>query len=147
MKLQSEFNYTLHWFCKEIGVTFSLLMDVHMTQNNNMTNKSYHQVWTTLHILEAVTPWANRERLFIGLFKEAVRRYQHMKNAPMVLCDYCMERQVRIHNSVPRPLFQNQEMTPHESTFGKKGNIYNICNFGWYQLVYYITPGSFPDAK
>ena len=38
-------------------------------------------------------------------------------------------------------------MTLHEVTYGKQGDISNICNFGWYQWVYYITPKSFPEEK
>ena len=58
-----------------------------------------------------------------------------------------MERQAIIHNALPRPLFQNQGATPHEATFGQQGGISNICNFAWYQWVYYRNPGTFPEAK
>ena len=122
-------------------------MDGHMAQKNNPTNKFCHQVGTTLRILEAGTPWAKCDELYIGLFKEAVRRYLSMTDVPMVLWDYCMERQDWIHNAISRPIFQNQGMILHEATFGKQGNISNICNFGWYKWVYYITPNSFPAAK
>ena len=90
-----------------------------MAQKNNKTTKFFHQVGTNLRILEAGTPWANRSELYIGLFKESVRRDLCMTYAPMVLWYYCMERRYQIKNAVPRPLFQNQEMTPHEATFGK----------------------------
>ena len=119
MKSQSEFNYTLHWFCKEIGVPFSLVMDGHMDQNKNNTKKHFHQVRRTLRILEAGTPWDNCAEIYIRIFKEAVHRDLHMTDVPMVLQYYCMDRRDRIHNAVPRPLLQNQEMTPHEATFGE----------------------------
>ena len=90
-------------------------------------------------------PWYRR--INSVFFTETVRRDLNMTNAPMVLCDYCLERQAQIHNAVPNSLFQNQEMTPHESTFGKQGNILNICNFGWYQWIYYRKPKSFPATK
>ena len=38
-------------------------------------------------------------------------------------------------------------MTSHEATFGEQGDISNICNFVWYQWVYYRTPNSPPAAK
>ena len=91
-------------------------MDGHMAQNNNKTNKFFHQVGTTLRILEVGTPWANCAELNIGLFKEAVRRDLRMKNAPMVFWNYFMEHQVLINNTVPRQLFQKQYMYPHEAT-------------------------------
>ena len=102
-----------------------------MDQNNNKTNKFCHQVGNTFRILEAGTPWANFTEPYIDLFKEAAYGGLLMTNAPMVLWDYCMERRDRMHNAVLRPLFQNQEITPHESTFGGQGYISNMCNFGW----------------
>ena len=135
-------NPMTHFFFKEIGVPVSLVLDGHMDQNNNNTNKLCHQVGTTLRILEAGTLWANQAELYIRIFKEYVRRDLRMTNTPMVLWDYCMDRWSRIHNAVPHPLFQNQEMTPHEATFGKQGDISNICKFGLYQWVYYRTPNS-----
>ena len=118
-----------------------------MAQNNNQTKKFCHRVGMTICILEERTPWSNPAKLYIGLFKESVRRDLRMTDAPMVLWDYCMERRYQIHNAVPRTLFQNQEMNPHEVTFGKQGDISNICNFRWYQWVNYRTPNSFPDSN
>ena len=119
----------------------------HLDQNNNKTKKFCHQVGTTLRILEAGAQWANHAELYIELFKEAVRRDLRMANVPMVLWDYCMEHQAQIHNAFSNPLLQNKEMNPHEATFGAQGNISNICNFGWYQWVYYRTPNSFPSTR
>ena len=84
----------------------------------------------TIRILETGTQWANHAQLYIGLFKEAVRRDLRMTDAPMVSWDYCIERWSQIHNSVPHKLLQNQEIIPHEATFSEQGNISNICNFG-----------------
>ena len=139
MKSQSEFSDTLRCFCKEKGVPVSLVMDVHMAQKNNKTNIFCHKVWMTLHIFEAGTLWANCAELYTGFFKEDVHRELCMTDVPMVLWDYFMECWARIHNTVPHPLFQNQEMSPHEANFGEQGNISNISNFGWYQWVYYRT--------
>ena len=130
-----------------MGVPFYLIMDGHIAQKNNNINKFCHQIETTIHTLEAGTPWDNHSELYIGLFKEDVRRNLHTTNVSMVLWDYCMERQSKIHSAVPHQLFQNQEMTPHESTFGEHGDISNICNFGWYQWVYYRNPNSFTATK
>ena len=147
MNSQSEFNDTLHFVFREIGVIFSLVMDDHMAQKKNKTKKVCHQVGTTLRILEEGTPWAKFTELYISLFKEAFRRYLRMIYVPMVLWDYCMNRWYWIQNSFQRPLSHNQERTPHESTIGEQGYISNICNFGWYQWVYCRTTKSLPEAK
>ena len=126
MKSQSEFNDILHCFFIDIGVPVSLVMDGYMAQKNNKTKKLFHQVGMTLRILEVGTPWVNHAELNTKHFKEADRKDPCVTNMPMVLCDYCIERQAQIHNAVPRPIFQNQDMKPHETTVGKQGNISNI---------------------
>ena len=80
-------------------------MDVQVSQKNNKTNNFCHQVGTTLRILGVETPWANHAELYIGLFKEDVRRDLGMTNAPLVLWDYCMECRDQIHNAFPHPVF------------------------------------------
>ena len=64
----------------------------------------------------------------------------------MFLWDYAIERRARIHNAVPRPLFQNNGLSPYSATFGTQGDISNICNFGYYEWVYYRDKtSSFPE--
>ena len=85
MKSQSEFPTALHWFCKQIGVPNTLIVDGHKAQTSGDVKRFCDQVGTTLRILEVGTPWANRAELYIGLLKEAVRKDMRASNAPMVL--------------------------------------------------------------
>lgn len=147
MKSQEEFQTALHWFCKEVGVPVSLIVDAHKSQTSPVVRRFCDQVGTTIRVLEKGTPWANRAELYIGLLKEAVRKDMRETNSPMSLWCYCIQRRARIHNAIPRLLFQNQGQTPHAATFGVQGDISNICNFGWYEWVYYRDHGSFPENK
>jgi len=123
MKSQAEFQTALHWFCKEVGVPVDLVVDAHRAQTSNKVQRFCDQVGTTLRILEKGTPWANRAELYIGLLKEAVRKDMRESNSPMVLWDYAIEQRAAIHNLVPRPLFQNNGLTPHAATFGSQGDV------------------------
>jgi hypothetical protein len=147
MKNQQDFKTALHWFCKQVGVPVSLVVDAHSAQTGNDTKRFCDQVGTILRILEKGTPWSNRAELYIGLLKEAVRKDMRASNSPMCLWDYAIERRALIHNVIPRPLFQNNGLTPHEATFGSQGDISKICNFGWYEWIYYRDHGAFPNAK
>ena len=147
MKSQEEYPTALHCFCKQVGVPVSLVVDAHSAQTSNKVRRFCNQVGTTLRVLERGTPWANRAELYIGLLKEAVRKDMHASHSPMVLWDYAIERRAAIHNLIPRPLFQNNGLTPHSATFGSQGDISNLCNFGWYEWVYYRDHGSFPVNK
>ena len=68
-------------------------------------------------------------------------------NSPMCLWDYTIERWVLIHNAISYSLFQNKGLSPHTATFGSQEDISNICNFVWYEWVYYRDYGSFPMAR
>ena len=147
MKTQEEFQTAFHWFCKQVGVPVDLVVDAHKAQTSAQTKRFCHQVGTTLRILECGTPWSNRAELYIGLLKEATTKDMRHANSPLALWDYALERRAMIHNLVPRPLFQNQGLSPHEITFGSQGDISRLCNFGWYQWVYYRDHGTFPVSK
>ena len=147
MKSQSEFDQALRWFCKEVGVAYTLIMDGHKAQVNLDTTKFCNQVGTILRKLEVGTPWANRAELYIGMLKSAVRKDLRRSHAPLVLWDYCIERRALIHNAVPRDLFQANGLSPHEITFGTEGDISNLCRFNWYDWVYYNDPNSYPYNK
>ena len=88
---------------------------------------------TVLRILETETQWANRVELSIGLLKEAVRKYLRVSDCPMALWDYAIARRATIHNIIPRPLFQNNGLTPYTATHGESVDISNICAVGDYE--------------
>ena len=111
MRSQEEFKTALHWFCKQVGVPMSLIVDGHRSQKSPTVKRFCDQIGTTLRVLEAGTPWANRAELYIGLLKEAVRRDMRESNFPMSLWCYCIERRAKIHNAVPRP-FPKQRTEP-----------------------------------
>ena len=147
MSTASQFEDALHLFCKEIGVPINIVADPHPSQKKPSVRRFCDQVGTTLRLLEKSTQWANRAELYIGLLKEAVRKDMRASNAPMVLWDYCIQRRAKIHNVTPRNLFQNDGLSPFTATFGVPDDISNICNFGWYEWVYYRDHGIFPINK
>jgi hypothetical protein len=117
MRSQAQFNDALHWFCKQVGVARTLVMDGHKAQVNLETKKFCNEVGTILRKLEVGTPWANQAELYIGLLKEATRKDLRRSNAPMALWDYCIEQHALIHNAIPWKLFQANGLSPHEVTF------------------------------
>ena len=67
------------------------------------------------------------------------------ENSSLIFWDYCAERRALITNMTAKDLFQLRGQTPHFATFGEEGDISNICQFGWYEWVYFReTTGKFP---
>ena len=137
MKSKSDFLASLKQFCKDIGVPESLLLDPSGEQTSNKVKSYCHKVGTTLRILEESTQWANRAELYIGLFKESIRRDLSQTNCPLTLWDYCAERRALIHNVTPRDLFQLNGNNPTTATFGVQADISNICQYDWYDWCYF----------
>ena len=88
-------------------------------------------------MLEARTQWANRAELYVGLIKGGTRKDLRESHAPLVLWDYCMERRALIFQLTAKGLFQLQGSNPYTATFGEEADISNVCQFGWYEWVYY----------
>ncbi len=71
-----------------------------------------------------------------------------MTSSPLVLWDYCMERRALIFQITANKLFQLNGVNPHTITFGTEADISNLCQYGWYEWVYFCdVKTSFPYQK
>ena len=59
------------------------------------------------------------------------------ENSLLVFGDYCAEQRALITNVTAKDLFQLRVQTPRFATFGEERDISNICQFGWYEWVYF----------
>jgi hypothetical protein len=148
MKKQSDYFLALKQFAKDVGAPDVLVCDPHPAQTKREVREFCTQIGTTLKVLEAETQWANRAELYIGLIKEAVRKDMRMTSSPLVLWDYCMERRALIFQITAKKLFQLNGVNPHTITFGTEADISNLCQYGWYEWVYFRdVKTSFPYQK
>ena len=123
MELKPDFKDALHLFCKEIGVTISLVIDPSGEETSKAVRKFCNQVSTTLRVLEQSTQWANRAELYIGLLRKSVRKDLQRSNFPMVIWDCYAQRRALIHNLTPRYLFQTEKQSPYQYQFGVQEDI------------------------
>ena len=134
---KSEVLQALKQFAKEIGVPTSIIADMSGEQMSHNVRKFCNDIGTTLRALKEGTPWSNKAELYIGLLKEAVRKDMRETNSPMILWDYCVERQARINNLMAKDNFKLHGTTPHTATTAEEGDISSLCQFGWYEWCYY----------
>ena len=137
MESVREFPSALKMFAKEVGVPSYLIADPHKVHKSNAVKQFCHEIGTTLRLLEESTQWANRAELYIGLLKESVRNDMRETHSPLVFLDYCAERCALITNLTVKDLFQLQGQNPYTATFGEEGDISNVCQFGWYEWIYF----------
>ena len=66
-------------------------------------------------------------------------------NCPLSLWDYCAERCAVVNNCTAKDLFQLQGETAAYHVNGQQPDISNICQFQWYEWVYWRDEkASFP---
>ena len=123
MKSVSKFPKALKMFSKEVGVTEAIIADSHKFHKSKEVRQLCHKIGTNLRVLEDSTQWANMAELYVGLFKEAVRKDMLQENYLLVFCDYCAERIAAITKITAKDLFQLQGQTPHFTTFDEEGDI------------------------
>ena len=124
-------------FAKEIGAPTSIIADMSGEQMSHYVWKFCDDIGTTLRALEEGTPWSNKAELYIGLLKETDRKDMRETNSPMILWDYCVERQPRINNLTAKDNFKLHGTTPHTATMAEEGDISSLCQFGWYEWCCY----------
>ena len=86
MDIKDQFDSALHDFCKDAGVTYTLAVDPSGEQTKKCIRRFCHQVDTTLNILEE---WEIRAELYVGLFKEVIKKNISQTKCPLRLWEYC----------------------------------------------------------
>ena len=148
MKSQTEFVNALKMFCKEVGAPKAVIVDPHRSQKSNEVKQFLASVGTSLRVLEESTQHADRAELYIGLLKNGVGKDMRESNSPMRLWCYCCERRAAIMTMTANNLFQLQGQNPHMATLGEMGDISNLCQFGWYEWIYFRQhTNKFPYQK
>ena len=137
MKSKREVILALKMFAKEIGAPDAIVCDALGEQTSKEVKGFLNKIGTSLRLLEQDTPWANKAELYVGIIKEAVRRDMKEANCLIPLWDYCIERRVRISNMTAKNRFNLQGTNAHTQLFSEEGDISNLCNYGWYEWVYY----------
>ena len=91
---------------------------------------------------------ADRAELYIGFIKKAVGQDMRETNSPMRLWCHCAERRASNFTLTANNLFQLQGQNPYMATFNEMGDISNLCQFGWYEWVYFRQQtADFPHQK
>ena len=124
-------------FAKEVGAPNAFVCDPHANQTSQQVRDFCHKIGSTLRVLEQGTQASNRAELYVGLIKEGIRKDMREMNSPLRLWCYCAERRAQIFNLTAKNLFQLEGQNPYLATFGEMGDISNLCNFKWYEWVYF----------
>ena len=137
MKARADCYKAVKSFFKHVGVPKAIVADGAMEQVYGETLKICNLVGCDIKELEKNTQWSNRAELYIGIMKKRILRALKNSNCPMKLWDYCATYMANVNNSIAHDHFQLQGTTPHTMMTGQPTDISSLCEFGWYEWVYF----------
>ena len=149
MRSKGEVLQAMKEFAKVVGAPDAFICDASGEQTRSLEVRRFcRDIGSTLRALEENTPWSNKAELYIGLLKEAVRKDMKEADSPLPLWDYCLERRARINNMTAKDRFNLHGQNPHTLVTGDTADISNLCQFAWYEWVYFRDQGgSFPASQ
>jgi len=90
--------------------------------------------------VEAYSPNQNLAETCIRELKRAYRKLMKSTNCPAVLWDFAFEYVAEIRSHTAHPLHALQGDVPQTILLGDTADISHLCEFGFYDFVWYITP-------
>jgi hypothetical protein len=93
---------------------------------------------TIIAPIEAYTPNQNRAELAIRKLKRMYRRTMLESKAPEVLWDHCFELMAEIRSHTALNLMSLYGQTPTTHLLGDTADISHLCQFGWYDYVWWL---------
>ena len=148
MRSKGDFPQALKKFCKKIGVPSSLICDPSGEQTSKEVKKWCREVSLPLRILEEHSQHSNLAERYVGIFKNTIAYDLKRTRCPLKLWDFCCLWRMKIHNLTASGRFKLEGLNPHYLTLGTKGDISNLCVFGFFSWIMYFDQGtSFPEHK
>jgi len=94
---------------------------------------------------EPHSPWQNRAEGQIRELKRHVQRKMKSQNVPKRLWNYCVKWSCDVRNKTASNLFALEGRTPYEAIYGHTPDISSLCEFDFYEPVWYFDPHTFPE--
>jgi hypothetical protein len=140
MKTKSEAHLTLDRLHKEVGVFNTIIPDnAPELVSGEFRRKAIHAGWR----IKPIEAYTHNQHLAESGIRELRRMYQRAMlstKAPHVLWDHCLTlmSEIRSHTALELPSLDGD--TPHTRLTGDTPDISHLCEFAWYDNVWYIDP-------
>jgi len=142
MQSQSNLHLAMKSLFKGPGVPPNIVCDGAKEQVGGPVRKICQQSGCNIKEIKKGTSWSNRAERSIFAFQEAIRLDMKKAGSPMAYWDYCGERRARIMNATAKDIFMLQGQTPHSFMTGQPTEISHLCEFAWYEWVYFLDSHS-----
>ena len=140
MRSRSDLHLALKEFFKTFGVPSTIICDNIKEQIQGKARELCNLVSCPVVPILAYTPKQNRAELYVRIMKRKMSQALKITNAPMKLWCYLAETLPRIHNSTAHDHYLLKGLTPLGKMTGVPPDISHLCQFAWYEWVYYRDP-------
>ena len=140
LKSKGDAHQALDEFFTQVGIPAAIIPDNAKELTQGEFKKKANKAQCPIKPIEAYTPNANVAEHVIRELKRSYRRIMIEKTVPEVLWDYCLEwvSHVRTHTSLFTKGLDGK--TPATMMTGDTCDISFLCEFGFYDWVWYISP-------
>jgi hypothetical protein len=140
MKKKSDAHLTLDVLFRDVGVFNTIIPDNTLElASGDFRRKAIHAGAAVLPV-EAYTHNQNLAESAIRELRRMYKKAMLTTNAPHVLWDYCMELMAQIRSHLALDLLELQGDTPSTVLTGDTSDISNLCEFRWYDMVWFVDP-------
>jgi hypothetical protein len=140
MKLKDKAVHTLEVLHRTFGVFHTMIRDGTKELVGDAFVRRAQQAGSIVRPIEAYTPNHNRAESAIRELKRMYRRMMLATNTPQVLWDHAIEYVAMIRSHTALDLFSLSGETPTTKLTGDTADISHLCQFGWFDPVWFIDP-------
>ena len=145
---KGEAHHLLSLLFSHEGVLKTLIMDGVREQVMGEFHRKARQADCQVKQTEPYSPWQNAAEAMIKELKKGTGRKMIRTGSPKVLWDDCLELEAKIWSSTARNIFELEGEVPKMVMNGETTNITQLCEFGWYDWVYFHDNAvTYPDDK
>lgn len=137
---KSDAHYTLDTLFRRVGVPHTLIPDNAGELTAGEFKRKAMRAQSAIRPIEAHTPNSNLAEDGIRELKRMYRRAMIRTNSPRCLWDLCLVYHAYVRSHSCLSIRQLDGEVPQTLLTGDTADISHICEFGWYDWVWYISP-------
>lgn len=137
---KSDVHYTLDTLFRRVGVPHTLIPDNAGELTGGEFKRKALKAQSVIRPIEAHTPNDNIAEDGIRELKRMYRRAMIRTNSPRCLWDLCLVFHAYVRSHSCLAIRQLEGEVPQTLLTGDTADISHICEFGWYDWVWYLSP-------
>jgi Reverse transcriptase (RNA-dependent DNA polymerase) len=135
---KAEAHHTLDRLHRDYGIFHTIIPDNAKELTAGEFKRKALKAGSYIAPIEAYSHNQNLAESAIRELQRMFRKAMRQTNAPYVLWDYCIELMSKIRSHTALDMLILQGDTPHTFLTGDTSDISHICEFSWYDMVWYV---------